>query len=154
MNTNRLYLNDNWIFFKKWSDALTGASDKSGIQVRLPHAIREIPLHYFNDNAGEALCGYQQWLSIPRDWEGQSLLLTFEGVAYHYKVFVNGLQVADEKLGFTKITIDITDAVSFGSDNLISVRVDSRRSSVLPYLGEEWNELLMGGIYRDVYLDI
>ena len=52
------------------------------------------------------------------------------------------------------ITLDITDAVDLGKDNVIAVQVDSRERNDNPPCGGVVDYLTYGGIYRDVSLEV
>jgi hypothetical protein len=54
---------------------------------------------------------YRKMLRIPRDWNGQRLLLHFGGVDWETQVYVNGKVVGTHRGGYDPFTLDITDAV-------------------------------------------
>ena len=58
---------------------------------------------------------------------GRHLAITFDGVATHCTVYVNGHLLHRHFCGYTPFTIDITDVARFGEDdvNTIAVRVDA-----------------------------
>mgnify|MGYP002622283519 CR=1 FL=1 len=147
-------LNDNWIFYQKWSDGLRGSRADGGVPVRLPHTVREMPYHYFDERAYQMESAYQRQLQIPAEWKGKRLFLTFEGAAHRAQVFLNGIGVAEHFCGYTAFTADISDTVRFGEENLLSVRLDSRESLNQPPFGGEIDFLTYGGLYRDVYLEV
>jgi len=78
------------------------------------------------------------------------LFLKFEGVQTVADVSVNGKHLGQHRGGYSAFTFEITDAVKFGEENLIEVKVDnSKTEDVLP-LGGDFN--IYGGIYRPVQL--
>ena len=153
MNENRIYLNDNWTFYEKWSDGLKGRAADGGVPVRLPHTVREMPYHYFDERMYQMESAYQRQLHIPADWKGKRLLLTFEGAAHQVEVFINGMKAAEHFCGYTAFTADISDVVRYDADNLLAVRLDSRESLNQPPFGGGTDFLTYGGLYRDVYLE-
>jgi hypothetical protein len=65
---------------------------------------------------------YRKHFSIKE--KGERYFLFFEGVGSYATVRVNGLQVGTHAGGRTSFTLDITDAIRPGSDNLITMRAD------------------------------
>ena len=66
-----LSLCNHWEFVPEWSDAFA-AGEGQAVSVRLPHTVKEIPLHYADHNAYQMICGYR------RNWKasGSSCSLT------------------------------------------------------------------------------
>ena len=99
------------------------------------------------------VCGYVRRLSIPEDWKGKTLLLTFEGAAHDAEVYVNGKPAGEHHCGYTAFTLDITSLVEYGKDNLVTVRLDTRETLNVPPFGYVIDYMTYGGLYRDVYLE-
>ena len=59
-----LSLCDGWEFFESWSEDFM-AGKQTGVPVRLPHTVRELPLHYALNEEYEMVCGYRRKLVIP-----------------------------------------------------------------------------------------
>lgn len=154
MTKDRIYLNDNWIFYEKWSDELRGSVADGGAPVRLPHTVHELPYHYFDERTVQMESAYQRQLRIPAEWKGKRLLLTFEGASHQVELYINGIKAAEHACGYTAFTVDISDVVRFDGDNLISVRLDSRGNLNQPPFGGGTDFITYGGLYRDVYLEI
>ena len=98
--------------------------------------------------------GYRRHLLIPKDWQGKRILLTFEGAAHDSTVFCNGKKVGEHHCGYTAFTVDLTDNVLYGQDNLLCVRLDSRENLNVPPFGYVIDYMTYGGIYRDVRLEV
>ncbi len=92
----------------------------------MPHTCKETPFHYFDESLYQMVSGYRRHLLIPKDWQGKRILLTFEGAAHDSTVFCNGKKVGEHHCGYTAFTVDLTDNVLYGQDNLLCVRLDSR----------------------------
>ena len=56
--------------------------------------------------------------------------------------------------GYTAFTVDLTDNVLYGQDNLLCVRLDSRENLNVPPFGYVIDYMTYGGIYRDVRLEV
>ena len=154
--THRLYLNDDWLFTEQFEDSLTAPEyPENTLQpVRLPHTCKETPFHYFDESLYQMVSGYRRHLQIPADWQGKQILLTFEGAAHDSTVFCNGKKVGEHHCGYTAFTVDLTDNVLYGQDNLLCVRLDSRENLNVPPFGYVIDYMTYGGIYRDVRLEV
>ncbi len=88
---------------------------------------------------------YRKEFSVPAEWEGERLLIEFEGVYRASQVFCNGFYLGGRDDGYLHQIYDLTDYVDYGSDkNVISVRCDASLEEGWYYEG--------AGIYRNVYL--
>ena len=61
-------LNDQWEFTEAWSDAFRTGEGQAE-EVRLPHNVGEIPLHYASPEDYSGICGYRKRLHIPAEAE-------------------------------------------------------------------------------------
>ena len=154
--THRFYLNDDWLFTEQFEDSLMAPEyPENTLQpVRLPHTCKETPFHYFDESLYQMVSGYRRHLLIPADWQGKRILLTFEGAAHDSTVFCNGKKVGEHHCGYTAFTVDLTDNVLYGQDNLLCVRLDSRENLNVPPFGYVIDYMTYGGIYRDVRLEV
>lgn len=154
--THRFYLNDDWLFTEQFEDSLVAPEyPENTLQpVRLPHTCKETPFHYFDESLYQMVSGYRRHLLIPKDWQGKRILLTFEGAAHDSTVFCNGKKVGEHHCGYTAFTVDLTDNVLYGQDNLLCVRLDSRENLNVPPFGYVIDYMTYGGIYRDVRLEV
>ncbi|MCM1533656.1 MAG: hypothetical protein NC099_03275 [Corallococcus sp.] len=146
----RIYLNDGWQYFKKFSADVFG--DVNGENVRIPHANAVTPFNNFDESVYQFEFGYKRNLHLD-NIANKTYLLTFEGVAHFAEVFVNGKSVCTHASGYTAFCVDVTPYVRAG-DNQVVVRVDSRETLNQPPFGYVIDYLTYGGIYRDVYLDV
>lgn len=154
--THRLYLNDDWLFTEQFEDSLVAPEyPENTLQpVRLPHTCKETPFHYFDESLYQMVSGYRRHLLIPKDWQGKRILLTFEGAAHDSTVFCNGKKVGEHHCGYTAFTVDLTNNVLYGQDNLLCIRLDSRENLNVPPFGYVIDYMTYGGIYRDVRLEV
>ena len=154
--THRFYLNDDWLFTEQFEDSLAAPEyPENTLQpVRLPHTCKETPFHYFDESLYQMVSGYRRHLQIPADWQGKQILLTFEGAAHDSTVFCNGKKVGEHHCGYTAFTVDLTNNVLYGQDNLLCIRLDSRENLNVPPFGYVIDYMTYGGIYRDVRLEV
>ena len=152
----KYYLDNDWYFSEKWEAAQGNAEyDEAAMQsVRIPHTVKELPFHYFDEHAYQMVSGYRRHLLAKKEWEGKVVRLTFKGVAHDSEVYVNGKKAGAHHCGYTAFTIDISAQLHYGEDNIIAVRVDSNENLNVPPFGFVIDYMTYGGIYRDVYLEI
>ena len=84
-----------------------------------------------SEHAGyEGAAWYRTVFVADRGVKGGLPRLYFDGVIFHGKVWLNGELLGDHSGGYTAWSVDATDAIIPGGDNLLVVRVDNRRSYV------------------------
>lgn len=152
----RIYLNDNWYFAKNYTeDLLNPDADLSELEkVRIPHSVCGLSYCNFDEMSVQQLCGYRRSITVEDAWRSGHLILTFEGAAHEAMVYVNGHQAVKHYGGYTAFSVDILPFLAEGSEQMITVRLDSRESLNQPPFGSVTESLTYGGIYRDVYLDV
>ena len=145
----RIPFNDDWLFAfdieKGFEQART---------VRLPHTVKEIQYNYGDCSEYQTVCGYKKSFFADPEWSGKRLLLRFEGAAHCATVYCNGREMTHHACGYTEFTADITDAVIFGEENTVTVRLDTRESLNIPPFGFVIDYLCYGGLYREVTLEV
>ncbi|MCQ2081731.1 MAG: glycoside hydrolase family 2 protein [Lachnospiraceae bacterium] len=153
---DRMYLNNDWQFLDSYCDELLTEekSWKEAKKVRIPHTVKELPFHYFDEHEYQMISAYRRRLHAKKKWEGKNIFLTFEGIAHDSEVFVNGISVATHHCGYTAFKVDLSKILKFGEDNDIVVRVNSEESLNIPPFGFVIDYMTYGGIYRDVYLTV
>lgn len=151
----RIYLNNGWKFSESFEEGmcLETYDVKDLADVRIPHTCKELPLHYFDESLYQMVSGYRKVFTAPADWKGKRVVLTFEGVAHDSEVFLNGEKVAEHHCGYTAFSVDLSEKLRYGGENLLTVRVDSRESLNVPPFGFVIDYMTYGGIYRDIYVE-
>ena len=145
-------INNDWEFTYRWTEEFCeGKGDHR--QVRLPHTVNELPLHYADPDGYETVCGYRKRLTLPENAEDRRIFLQFDGAAHIAAVYVNGQELAAHRCGYTCFRVEITDRVKQG-ENLIAVKLDTTENPAVPPFGFVIDYLTYGGLYRDVWLDI
>lgn len=153
---DRLYLNNGWQFFEKFSDEQLSLScdASSSVSVRLPHTCKELPFNYFDESLYQMECAYRRVFRAENAWKDKRVLLTVDGAAHDSEVFLNGKSIASHHCGYTAFTVDLSDFLDFSGDNVLVIRVDSRENLNVPPFGFAIDYMTYGGIYRDVYIDV
>ena len=146
----------NWQFAEQFEERYLqmDCSNEDFTDIQLPHTVKELPYHYFDEKSYQFQSCYRRKFAVPPHLEGMRLFIDFEGVMSYAKVFINGQCAGEHKGGYTPFSIDITQAVIYGEEerNLLVVYVDSTERPDIPPFGGSIDYLCYGGIYRDVSL--
>ena len=143
---------NQWEFVRNWSEGFALGAD-AGQQVRLPHTVQELPLHYADHNSYQMVCGYRRNLEVTEEMLAKRLFLQFDGAGHIATVYVNGQELATHGTGYTGFRVEITDHVRCG-DNLIAVKLDTTENPAVPPFGFVIDYLTYGGLYREAWLDV
>lgn len=100
------------------------------------------------DDPNNTVNSYRRTFTVPRDWDGRRVLLSFDGVNSFFTVWVNGQRVGLGKDSRTPVHFDITPYLKSG-ENLLAV--ENFRWCDGSYL-EDQDFWRLSGIFRDVYL--
>lgn len=123
--------------------------DETGFQpVCLPHANAIVAHRDIDVRSFLNISWYRRHFSPPVEYRGRRFFLEFQGASPVTEVFVNGTEAGVHRGAYTPFTFDITDRVRFGADNVIAVRVDSRRHREIPPEGIIIDYMLFGGCCR------
>jgi len=148
-----LSLCGNWEYVPNWFAGFeTGEGE--GAPVRLPHTVQECPQHYTDHNAYQMVCGYRRKLKLGTELKEKNLFLQFDGAAHIATVYLNGIELACHRNGYTGFRVDITKAARLGEENLLAVKLDTTENEEVPPFGFVVDYLTYGGLYREVWLDI
>ncbi len=99
----------------------------------------------------EGIGWYRKRLSVPSGWQGQRIVLRFEGVNYRARVWLNGQLIGENHDGFLPFEFEIQDHVLWDDDNVLAVSVDnSHHEGDVPGMHVGWRNY--GGILREVSL--
>ena len=144
---------NGWEFVPKFTEEFLNGSGNAE-QVRLPHSVKEVPLHYVDHGTYQMVCGYRRKLEVDEALRGKRLFLQFDGAAHIATVYVNAQEAGHHRTGYTAFRVEITDLVQYGEENLICVKLDTTENGEVPPFGFVIDYLTYGGLYREVWLDI
>ena len=142
-----------WEFTERWTEAFLRGEGEA-VSVRLPHNVRELPLHYAAPRDYEMVCGYRRKLLLPPEVRGKRIFLQFDGAAHIATVYCNGVRCAEHRCGYTAFRAEITELVKFGEENRIAVKLDCTENGEIPPFGFVIDYLTYGGLYREAWLDL
>lgn len=151
----KIWLNNDWEFTERFSERLFDPSYRAGLrQVRLPHTVKETPLHYFDESCYQMVSGYRRSFFVPAGWKGKRVLLTFGAAAHGAEVYCNGALVGEHRCGYTAFTLELTPHLAYGQSNQLVVRLDSREDQNIPPFGFVIDYMTYGGLYREAWLEV
>ncbi|MEZ4615497.1 MAG: glycoside hydrolase family 2 TIM barrel-domain containing protein [Caldilineaceae bacterium] len=113
--------------------------------ITYPFDISNLPAVPEDDNPTGC---YRIPFTVPDDWSGRQIFVTFEGVDSAFHLWINGQEVGYSQDSRTPAEFNLTSYLQPG-ENLLAVRV--YRWSAGSYL-EDQDFWRLSGIYRDVYL--
>ncbi|MEP7241548.1 MAG: glycoside hydrolase family 2 TIM barrel-domain containing protein [Devosia sp.] len=135
-----LSFNRNWSF-------------EDGQAVVLPHTAVELPFGYFDERAYQRPFTYSKRFDAGADWAGKEVGLVFDGAMANAQVFLNGVEIAAHKDGYTPFSARLTGRLE-AFENVITVKIDGSERPDTPPFGGRIDYLTYAGIYRDVWLKL
>ena len=145
-------INDNWKFILQQTDKeeLKDLENRQWKTIELPHdwSVKQQLSPTLASATGYLPGGigwYRKQLFVPKERENEKVFLYFEGVYNRSEVFVNGKSLGIRPNGYISFMYDATDAISFGTENTITVKVDHSQSA-----DSRWYS--GSGIYRNVWV--
>jgi beta-galactosidase len=156
--TSTFDFNQGWRFgggYRTGSQS-PGYRDSGFRRVNLPHTVVNLSWGNWNPASWERLWIYRKSFTLPQT-PGTRVLLDFAGVMTNATVYLNGVELAAHVGGFLPFTVELTDNLVPGANEL-GVVVDGRLLDVPP-LGNVGGAVAIdyfvpAGIYRDVTLRV
>jgi len=153
--------NADWKFLRceAPADTATGFrrpdfNDEIWETVALPHTARLESLVV--DEQWQGICWYRKHFTLPENARGRKIFIEFEGAMQVAEVWINGIRKTTHYGGYLPFSVDISNEVTFGMDNVVAVRLDNRDNPQVPP-GKPFAELdfcYFSGLYRNVKLHI
>ncbi len=150
---NTFPLNFGWKYSPSFSEDMIKKSfdDSSFETVDIPHANKELPLNYFDENSYQLTSCYRKAFDIKKA-KGMRYILHFEGAAVYSKVYLNDKFTGEYKGAYNRFSFDITDDIK-AKGNMLVVELDSSERKEIPPFGNVVDYLVYGGIYREVWIE-
>ena len=143
---------DGWEFTTEWTEAFSRGLGVAG-EVRLPHTVREVPLHYADDASYQMVSGYRKEIVLPEERAGQRVFVQFDGAAHIATVYLDGQELCTHRCGYTMFRAELTGLLTPGKPAVLSVRLDSTENPAVPPFGFVIDYLTYGGLYRPCWLE-
>lgn len=149
-------MNPAWRFHKGHVNGAerTDFKDDDWQVVSLPYGVERVPMEASGCVNWQGEVWYRKHFKADASWRGQRLVLYFEAIMGKSKVWVNGKPVKEHFGGYLPVIVDVSDALSYGGDNIITVMSDNSDDPSYPP-GKKQEDLdftYSGGIYRDCWL--
>ena len=129
-------------------------NDKAWQVVSLPNGIEYLPTEASGCINYQGEVWYRKHFTPSEALKGKKLFLHFETIMGKSKIYVNGKLLAEHFGGYLPVSVDVTDALKWGEDNVIAVWADN--SDDPTYAPGKPQDVLdyayLGGIYRDCWL--
>lgn len=145
-------IDEKWQFKRGFLDSIGMLESEPGVEVNLPHdgmigtavskdATAGADSGYFT--GGES--NYTKYIYIPEEWKDECIGMSFDGAMMNAWVEINGSRVALQHNGYIPFFVDLTNYVTFGTENRITINVNtSMQTNSRWYTGS--------GLYRSVCL--
>jgi beta-mannosidase len=135
----------------------------------------ELPDPYFERNSHlvewvpERTWIYKKSFTPDAAWQGQTVVLHFEGVDYSAQFFMNGVRLGEHRGMYTPAAFDVTEHLQYGEENLLAVVIDrapdeepqvsktayvKTHKSRMTYWWDFCPRMIHIGIWDDVYLEV
>lgn len=148
-------LNGYWEVETKKMDTIPFGK-KLSKQILVPFAVESF-LSGLEEKTDDLL--YRKTIEIPQDWNGQQIMLNFEGVDYDAVVYVNGKEVGDHQGAFDYFSFDITPFLTENKEQEIIVKVHDASNDGLQPVGKQVKEpegifyTSTTGIWKTVWIE-
>ena len=145
-------IDEKWTFRRGYLDSITMMEADPGVDIDLPHdgmistpVSEDAPAGVDSGFFTGGLSSYTKHVFIPEEWKDSCVGLKFDGVMMNATVDINGSRVGICHNGYAPFYIDLTDHVTFGEENRITVNVNtSMQPNSRWYTGS--------GLYRGAFL--
>ena len=144
--------NKGWTFRAGFEPAFA-STVQPGETVQLPHTAVELPYNYFDEKSYQKAFTYQKVIAWDQRFEGKEVSLVFDAAMADSVVYLNGIEIAAHKDGYTPFEARLTPHLKT-CDNLLTVKIDGSENPEIPPFGGVIDYLTYAGIYRDVWLKI
>ncbi len=104
---------------KNWQNGLSDA-----IEMPVPASFND----FFTDKNSREYVGdfwYSRKFFIPSEWKQRFVGLRFDAATHRAAVFVNGQEIRKHEGGFLPFVADISKAVKFGEENVVTVKINN-----------------------------
>lgn len=148
--------NVGWRFYKGAIDNAqsTDFDDANWKIVSTPHGLELNSTQASGSNNYQGEAWYRKHFTIPSSVEDKRLIVHFEAVMGKCKVWLNGELLTSHFGGFLPFSVDISNKIKKGQENILAVWADNSDDPTYPP-GKPQKTMdfsYFGGVYRDVWL--
>ncbi len=143
-------INKNWKYLENDTQNIQVAIDNKDWQaINLPHSWNALDATDITPGYRRSGSWYQKSIDISLN-NNSIYELFFEGINITSQIFVNGKKVGSHIGGYIGFTIDITDALKNGKNEIVVRADNSYDPEIIP--SQKSDFFIFGGITRDVFL--
>ncbi|MCT3398792.1 beta-glucuronidase [Lentilactobacillus hilgardii] len=95
-----------------------------GVKMPVPASFND----FFTDKDAREYTGdfwYSKTFFVPEYFEGRDVQIRFGAATHRAVVYVNGQEIRSHEGGFLPFTAEVTNAVKFGEENIVSVKINN-----------------------------
>ena len=135
----------------------TAAQGKAPVENFTPRMDKETMNRLRERHPFVGVAWYQREVTVPTDWEGQSIRLTLERVMWESSVWIDGEPLGESRRSLSvPHRYDLTDRLTPGSTHTIALRIDNRQIVPIGELGHAYTPLtqtLWNGVVGNIALE-
>jgi hypothetical protein len=113
----------------------------------------ESKLSGIGDVSYKGAAWYRREINVPASWRGKRVLLKFGAVDWEAKVWIGSSFIGKHAGGYTPFQFDVTDAVTFGGRDILTVRAYDTTDARTPTGKQTGWYTRSSGIWQTVYLE-
>ncbi len=130
----KIRLNNNWQYVPQYVEGMEIETKWQEYEnVHLPHTNVELPYNYFDEKLYQFVSCYGLSIHVDEKYKDRIGIIRFEGVMAYAKVFLNGMYIGEHKGGYTPFEFNVSDTLTFGKENRLTVIVDSTEREDIPH---------------------
>tara|TARA_R110002051_G_scaffold95649_1_gene165626 strand:+ start:76484 stop:78892 length:2409 start_codon:yes stop_codon:yes gene_type:complete len=147
---SKININSDWLYLENDTKNIIEALGKEDWQtINLPHSWNSLDATDLEPGYRRSTSWYKKTIDISLN-SNVIYELYFEGVNITSEVFVNGAKVGSHIGGYIGFTIDISDAIKSGKNEIVVRADNSYNPEIIP--SQKSDFFIFGGITRDVWL--
>jgi len=113
----------------------------------------ESKLSEIGDVSYKGAAWYQREIRVPSSWKGERVFLKFGAVDWEAKVWIGSNFIGEHAGGYSAFQFDVTNAVTFGGTDTLTVRVFDTTDPRVPTGKQTGWYTPTSGIWQTVYLE-
>ena len=150
--------NHNWQFARGIDTTITSdyyrrESEIKWENISLPHTAHIEPL-VISEQQWQGTAFYRKFFEIAQEDSTKYIAVKFGAAMHKADIYLNGKKITTHKGGYLPFVVDISDKVTFDSENVLLVKLNNEDDPVIPP-GKPIDKLdfnYFSGLYRNAYL--
>lgn len=147
----KININENWFYLENDTKQISEAlDDNDWKQINLPHSWNSLDATDLIPGYRRSGSWYKKMLTINELQSNKIYKIYFEGVNITSEVYVNGTKVGGHIGGYIGFSIDISNSLKSGANEIVVRADNSYDPEIIP--SQKSDFFIFGGITRDVWL--